>query len=171
MTQPVRATVAPHDSRIAALVPNSDFHDAWCIESPHLKRSALGHFSYALRRTPRWVDACMNLRNRAVALVGLKNLGVLSEVDPHKPIADYQIGERIGIFTLFENHFDEAILGDQDKHLDVFIGIQRRETAENTVLITITTVVKVHNWLGHLYMLPVKPMHRIIAPRVLRAVG
>lgn len=77
----------------------------------------------------------------------------------------------MGIFTLFENTFDEVILGDQDKHLDVFVGIQRRELPNHQVMLSVTTVVHVHNWLGRLYMLPVKPMHRIIAPAVLSRVG
>ncbi|WP_211206857.1 DUF2867 domain-containing protein [Thiolinea disciformis] len=84
------------------------------------------------------------------------------------PIEHYQAEARIGIFTLFENSFDEVLLGDRDKHLDVMLSVHRRvlNTGQH-VCITVTTVVHIHNWLGKLYMIPVKPMHRIIVPRVL----
>ena len=42
---------------------------------------------------------------------------------------------------------------------------------QDQVAITITTVVHVNNLLGHLYMLPVAPMHRRIAPAVLAGLG
>ena len=37
--------------------------------------------------------------------------------------------------------------------------------------VTLTTVVHVKNLLGHLYMLPVTPAHRIIAPAVLAGIA
>lgn len=86
--------------------------------------------------------------------------------------ASYKTGDRVGIFTVFENHFDEALIGDKDKHLDVVLSIHRHEVPEKKlVAITITTVVHVKNRLGSLYMLPVKPMHRLIAPAVLASIG
>jgi hypothetical protein len=167
-----RETVAPQNSRIASLVAGSDFHDAWSIESDSADLAALAYFIAAVQRTPKWIDACMALRNRFVALLGLKNLGHLSSLHKEKPASAYHPGERVGIFTLFENNFDEALLGDRDKHLDVVLSVHRT-TLEggNRVIVTVTTVVRTHNALGRLYMLPVKPMHRIIAPAVLRTIG
>ena len=81
-------------------------------------------------------------------------------------------GDRVGIFTLVANTFDEVLLSDKDKHLDVTLSIHRAVDANTgAVVVTVTTVVHVHNLLGRLYMLPVVPMHRIIAPSVLRAVA
>ena len=171
MNRQPRETLAPANSKIIELLPNAYFHDAWCIESDNLQRSALEHFIATAERTPRWVDACMSLRNRVVAWFGLKNLGELSQLKA-KPADEYQAGDRVGIFTLFENSFDEVLLGDRDKHLDVVLSVHRSLIDSGTrVLITITTVVHTHNWLGKLYMLPVKPMHRIIAPTVLSKVS
>ncbi|MFZ1386955.1 MAG: DUF2867 domain-containing protein [Thiolinea sp.] len=167
MNRKPRATLAPTNSKIIELLPNAYFHDAWCIESDHLQRSALEHFIAAAEQTPRWVDACMSLRNRVVAWFGLKNLGELSQLKA-KAIEEYQAGDRVGIFTLFENSFDEVLLGDRDKHLDVTLSVHRSLiNLGKQVLITVTTVVHTHNWLGKWYMVPVKPMHHIIAPTVL----
>jgi hypothetical protein len=165
-----RETVAPKDSLIAALLEGANFHDAWCVESDSAELSALEHFIKAVKTTPRWVEACMTLRNRVVSLFGLKDLGKLAALS--RPAVAYQPGDRVGIFTLFENTFDEVLLGDKDKHLDVVLSVHRHPVPEaNRVLVTVTTVVHVKNSLGRLYMLPVAPMHRIIVPAVVRAMG
>lgn len=150
----------------------SDFHDAWVIPASDANLTALGQFLKAADRTPRWVSACMALRNRVVSLFGLKNLGGLEQLPRGKAEADYKPGDRVGIFTLFENTPGEVLLGDRDKHLDVTLSVHLTpQPATGTPLVTLTTVVRVHNLLGRAYMLPVTPMHRLIAPAVLRAVA
>lgn len=164
-------TTPPAGSRIAARIAGADFHDAWAIDAADPSLSALGQFIQSILATPRWVDACMALRNRAVQLVGLKNLGELSRVDPAKPDTDYRPGDRVGIFTLFENTPDEVLLGDRDKHLDVVLSVHCERHPARPVRVTVTTVVHTRNRLGRLYMLPVRPMHKLIAPAVLRHIG
>lgn len=172
MTPAPQESTFPPASLIARLVPGSDFHDAWVIRAGDPSLSALGQFLKAARRTPRWVSACMALRNRAVSLFGLKHLGGLENLSPGKAESDYRPGDRVGIFTLFDNTPDEVLLGDRDKHLDVTLSVHLSpEPASGAQLITLTTVVQVHNLLGRVYMLPVTPMHRLIAPAVLRAVA
>lgn len=163
-----RETAAPAGSRIATRLAGASFHDAWSVDSPELQRPALAHFLAAAARTPRWVEACMALRNRVVRLAGLKDLGGLSALDTQRPAASWRPGERVGIFTLIDNGADEALLGDSDRHLDVVLSVHRQPRPDGrSVTVTLTTVVHVHNWLGRCYMLPVRPMHRLIAPAVL----
>lgn len=165
-------TCVPKSSAIAAYLPGAYFHDSWAIAAEDPSLSALGQFLRALLATPPWVNQLMSIRNNAVSALGLKNLGTLSQLDQAKPASAYQAGERVGIFTLIANSADEALLGDKDKHLDVVLSVHKAaEEKSGRVLVTVTTVVHVHNWLGRLYMLPVAPMHRIIAPTVLKAVG
>lgn len=165
-------TCAPQSSAISAYLPGAYFHDAWSITPADPGLSALEQFLKALAATPPWVDRLMSLRNHAVAALGLKNLGALSRLDPAKPASAYQSGDRVGIFTLIANSADEVLLGDRDQHLDVILSAHRAATPDGgQVLLTVTTVVHVHNWLGRLYMLPVTPLHRLIAPSVLKSVG
>jgi hypothetical protein len=132
----------------------------------------MGQYLKAFSSTPGWVHTCMSIRNRIVAMVGLKDLGAMDEINKSKPEGDYQPDDRIGIFTLISNSYDEVLLCDKDKHLDVTLSVHRA-VDDNTgaILVTVTTIVHVHNLLGRLYMFPVAPMHRIIAPSVLRAVA
>jgi len=165
----------PAGSRILAALPGADFADAWAVAAAEPGLSALGQFLKAARATPAWVEACMRLRNRVVRWFGLKDLGGLSDLDPQRPLQDYRPGDRVGIFTLLENHPDEVLLGDRDRHLEVVLSVHttggEAATQSGPAVVTITTVVHVHNLLGRLYMLPVAPMHRRIAPAVLRALG
>jgi len=172
MSPAPQETTAPSNSLVAKLVPGAYFHDAWAVPAGDPGLTALGQFLKAAGQTPRWVSACMSLRNRVVSLFGLKNLGGLENLPRHKAESDYRPGDRVGIFTLFENTPGEVLLGDKDKHLDVTLSVHLTpQAADGTSLITLTTVVRVHNLLGRAYMLPVTPMHRLIAPTVLRAVG
>lgn len=165
-------TAVPPDSRIQSFLAGASFYDSWSITSHEVDRSALDHFIAAARRTPRWVDACMAARNRVVRFFGLKDLGGLSGLDGGRRAVDYTPGERVGIFTVFENGFDEALIGDHDKHLNVVLSVHRHALpGGREVVVTITTVVHVKNALGRLYMLAVKPMHRVIAPAVLATIG
>lgn len=165
---PVESAVPP-GSRIAQRLAGASFHDSWSIVSDATGLSALEHFILAARKTPRWIEICMRARNLVGGLVGLKNLGTLSALKLGKPAASYGPGDRVGIFTVFENTFDEALIGDDDKHLKVVLSIHRKSDISS--LDTVTTVVHVKNALGRLYMLPVKPMHRLIAPAVLSSLG
>ena len=168
MTDRPVETTPPAKSLIQGYLPNASFQDAWAMESPPTERSALELFIAAARKTPKWVEACMKARNRAVSFFGLKNLGSLAELSSTKPASAYQPGERVGIFTLLKNTHEEVLLGDDDKHLNVVLSVHRKALVDKpAVLITVTTVVHVKNTLGRIYMLPVKPMHRIIAPAVL----
>ncbi|HEX8612538.1 MAG TPA: DUF2867 domain-containing protein [Telluria sp.] len=163
------ATTVPASSALAASLPGAYFYDAWAIAPFDADATALELFLKVSAGTPGWVNTLMTLRNRVVSMLGLKNLGTLSGLDQAKPASAYQIGDRVGIFTLFANTPDEVLLGDRDKHLDVILSVHKAFDARSgKVLATVSTVVHVHNWLGRLYMLPVTPLHRVIAPAVLR---
>lgn len=162
----------PTQSQIASLVPGCYFHDSWSVSAGDPRLSAMGQFLKAFSSTPAWVNAFMAIRNRVAAMVGLKNLGAFDQISKSKPECAYKPDDRVGIFTLISNMFDEVLLGDKDKHLEVTLSVHRAVNANtNVVVVTVTTVVHVHNLLGRLYMLPVLPMHRIIAPSVLRAIA
>lgn len=163
-------TTPPSNSRIEQLILGAYFHDVWTVRAGDASLSALGQFLKAIEATPSWVNRCMVLRNRVVEKLGLKNLGGQGTFDSTKPAIAYRPGDRVGIFTLFEQTFDEALLGDKDKHLDVTLLVHRHASVTDEVQVTLTTVVHVHNLLGRLYMVPVRLMHKLIAPAVLRAV-
>lgn len=168
----IKACGVPVGSLIARRLPGAHFHDAWSVEPADSGLCALEYFLKAAHATPTWVNQLMSVRNRVVAQLGLKDLGHLGGFNPDKPLGEYQAGDRIGIFTLLENQADEVVLGDSDRHLDVALSVHRvRDPISGCVLLTVSTVVHIHNVLGRLYMLPVAPVHKLIVPSVMRALG
>lgn len=165
-------SIAPSTSKIAAILPGAYFHDAWAIRAEVPNLDALGQFLRVARKTPRWVEQLMSMRNLVVSMFGLKNLGGISQIDAEKSESDYRPGDRVGIFTIISRTSEEVLLGDKDKHLDVVVSVHKRvEGNGDAAVVTVTTVVHVKNWLGRLYMLPVTPAHRVIVRSMVRAVG
>ena len=171
----IRATRSdiPPGSAINARLSGAYFYDCYVISVPDTTRIALNYFLTALANIPPWVNSLMALRNKMVRFVGLKDLGGLGELSPSKLASAYVPGDRVGIFTLISNLSNEALLGDRDKHLDVVLSVYKHPSDQGSVQsISVTTVVHTHNLLGRIYMLPVTPLHRFIAPAVLtRIIG
>ena len=162
-----REVPLPTSGAIAPYLPGAFFADAWSIEVVHPERTALQHFEHALRVTPGWVRSAMQVRNAVVARLGLKRLDTWDpQGSPAVP------GAPLGAFEVVHVDDDEVIAGDTDKHLRVVLSLQRHAARPGQpARVTLTTVVHLHNLLGRLYMLPVAPAHRWIAPRVLRGVN
>ena len=170
--RPATPCQPPTDSAIQSLLPGAHFFDAWQVEASEPGLSALGQFLKAAEATPKWVDGLMQARNQLVRLAGLKHLGGLSGVRMSKTASDYRPGERVGIFTLFANEENEALLGDKDKHLEVTLSVHKSAPRDGEpVIVTVTTVVHLKNLVGRIYMIPVAPIHKLIVPTVMKAIA
>ncbi len=154
----------PAQCQLSRTLASADFADAYVALNPAPERAAMAIWLDTVRRTPAWVERAMDLRNAVVRRLGLKDLGNLAGFDPLKAGQEYRVGDRVGIFSVRHVSADEIVLGDSDKHLDVNLSLLKVDGGARVV---ISTVVHVHNTLGHVYMLFVKPMHRLIAPTVL----
>jgi len=155
----------PPFSALQGSLPTAYFYDCYTVELPPDQRSPLELYLSVVARTPRWIDFLMQVRNKIVARLGLKDMGALSGIDRSKPAHAYRIGDQAGIFKLFEVHENEVILGETDTHLDVKISVAKKSTLGG-IAVSVSTVVHVHNTMGRVYMFFVKPAHRIIAPAV-----
>lgn len=158
-----RASEVPSISALRGSLRTAYFFDCYCIELPPDSRTPLELYLKVVSSTPRWVNLLMNVRNKIVARIGLKDMGALSSVSPSKAPADYRVGDQAGIFQLIESNDREVILGETDKHLDVRISVVKQQHEDRTT-VSVSTVVHVHNMLGRIYMAFVTPAHRIIAP-------
>ncbi|CAO3363230.1 DUF2867 domain-containing protein [Azospirillum palustre] len=159
----------PADCALYRQLPAADFHDSYRFPVPDPGLSALELLIQVLAASPPWIERMMWLRNKAVRLLGLKDLGALGAVDPAKPAGSYRPGDRIGIFTLVENREDEVVVCDRDRHLDVWLSVRKLPPDGDRQQAAVTTVVRTKNRLGKAYMLVVKPMHRMIVPASLRS--
>lgn len=169
---PVISSTPPVQAEICNYLAAAYFYDAWQVRAAHPELSLPQQFHRAFSQTPTWVQFCMNLRNRLVSRLGLKNLGGFAQHLPAN-LAQAQAqqqfypGQRIGIFCFLHQTENEFLVEDNDKHLRVVLSLHR-DSQDN---LTLSTVVHVHNVWGKLYMLPVTPMHKLIAPASLKILG
>lgn len=167
----VRATAVPPGTAIHATLPGAHFFDAYEVVDQHPARSALQSWLDVAARTPAWTRALMFVRNKAVRVVGLKDLGQLHDGPPIASgrslcdAASYRVGDRVGIFRIRHLSDTEVVMGQDDKHLDVQVSICKQPpSAPGTPpTVVLSTVVHIHNLLGHAYMAVITPFHRAIA--------
>jgi len=162
----VIAARTPGESALRSWLANADFHDAW---STPLRNGALTPteiFLRASRTAPVWIGRLMALRNWVVRQIGLKDVGSMSDATG-KAAQAYQIGDRLGIFTVMGRTENELLLGIDDSHLDVRVSVTKtgQRGAEECV---VSTVVRVHNWIGRVYMAPVGRIHPLVVKATLR---
>ncbi len=165
----ITACALPDGSRIIQTVPNSHFADCYRMADAWPELEAFDTFLALTARTSGWMNALMFLRNQAVRLVGLKHLGAMKSGHAAKPASAYQIGDRVGIFTLRHVKPNEVILGDDDKHLRVQVSVFKH-VVDGQPVVSLSSVVHIHNTLGHIYMSVVGPVHKLIVPLMLAQV-
>ena len=112
------------------------------------------------RKTPKWIDSLLLLRNMIMSLFNLKT------VQPDDYNEKFVEGGYIRFFRIFSVSDSMVILGLDDKHLDFRVVIRNdRSTSYN---IKVTTLVKYNKKIGQLYMTVIKPFHKIIVKSMVR---
>jgi hypothetical protein len=157
----------PTASAIHVYASNAYFSDCFSSVIPYENQSALDLFLLVARQTPTWIDFLMSTRNKVVSKLGLKDLGKLADIELRTASSEYDVGDRVGIFTLYKNTHYEVILEDRDKHLDVKVSVFI-EPDGDTAKVSISTVVHVKNTFGKVYMFFVAPVHKIIVPATMK---
>lgn len=107
-----------------------------------------------LDHPPAWINGLMALRNRIVALLGLRTVRLAA-------------GSSAGGFPVLSSTADRTILGFDDSHLDFRIVVDLKHDLQGQI-VTVTTIVRRKNLFGRLYLLAVGPFHRRIVPATMR---
>lgn len=146
---------------------NYDYSDSYSgniqIDSSSITSKKIGEAFFL--SAPDWIGSLLNIRNRIVSIFGLK-----TGKNFHKNNNDIQFekGEQLGMFRVYDTNEDELILGEDDQHLNFRVSLLIENNTESKPNITISTIVIFNNWLGRLYFLPVKPFHKLIVKSMLK---
>ena len=160
----------PTGSLIAQTLPESDFADCYQFDDLWPELNALQTYLKLMARTPGWMNTLMAMRNQVVRLFGLKHLGSLTAIAHTKPASAYQVGDRVGIFSVRHLQDNEVIVWDNDKHLHVQLSVLKH-SVDGKPMVSLSTVVHIHNLLGRCYMAIVGPVHGVIVPHMLAQVA
>jgi hypothetical protein len=162
----VTETDLPAESALRSWVEDADFYDAYECGLNDASLTPTEIFLRAARATPIWAEMLMSIRNRIVKLLGLKDVGNLGAVT-EMSVTSYEIGDRLGIFNILAKTDSELILGIDDRHLDVRVSVLKFIRA-GLERYAVSTVVKTHNRLGRIYMMPVGRIHPIIVKTLMK---
>ncbi|MFN8382039.1 MAG: DUF2867 domain-containing protein [Anaerolineales bacterium] len=116
--------------------------------------------------SPAWVDRLLVLRNQLVAFVGLKVPGAGTKEEVLQNFK-CEIGESVALFKVISKTENEVIFGENDKHLDFSVSLFLDRQSN---MLIVSTLVKIHNLLGRLYMAVVKPFHMVIASTITKRI-
>jgi hypothetical protein len=147
--------VLPHP-----VLPLTDWADRYAILTSSNGETALELARRLFGRSPGWVRHLLGLRNRIVALFGLKSADL--------GIAD---GDNIGAFPVVSLCDEQVVLGFDDSHLNFRIVLDVAPEGPQQRKVTITTLVERHNLFGRLYILAVTPFHKLIVRTMLTRIG
>ena len=151
------------EATTAPLLVGAGFADAYCliVEAPALDATAAAERVFS--RTPRWISALLALRNRLVALIGLKGT---EEVAAGRNASSGKM-RRIGFFPIVSQTADRIVMGFDDWHLDFRVVVDVTTLGGDRRQVTATTLVRTHNWVGRAYLFFIMPFHRIVVRTML----
>ena len=159
----VRAVPIPEGGLAGSKFQGVDYADAYAIVLP--PRVSVRTFADAVfASSPRWASKLMALRNAIVRPLGLIATRFTLE---HAAFAANGSGERIGIFPVLAATQEEILLGLDDRHLDFRVSVRILDGGGEHLGV-VTTLVRFHGMLGRAYFVPVRPVHRLIVPAMLR---
>ncbi len=141
-----------------------DFVDSYAVPLANPELTPL-QLAERLTVMPGWVNGLLWLRNGLVSSLGLKTAAHLPQPSGPEPA----VGDYVSFFRLEELSSNEAILGEDDRHLDFRVSVLK--TAGPQPLAAISTWVHPHNLGGRLYLLGVLPFHKLIIRRMLANVA
>jgi hypothetical protein len=144
----------------ARWLKGADFADAFRVIIAGAAIDAREAATRMIDHAPRWVEALTTLRNLMVAPFGLKSSGA----------GDAGPDGMIGIFPVVSQTPERLVVGFNDHHLD-FRAVIDVVAIVGGQQVTITTLVRTHNWLGRTYLALILPFHRLIARNMLRRVA
>ncbi len=119
--------------------------------------------------SPKWIEKLFALRNVIVKVLGLK----VSEQNDRKhqrKLFKVEKGNGLGLFKVFDKSDNEALLGEDDKHLDFRVLFHLINKGDNHYVFTLTTPVRFHNAFGRLYFTIIKPFHQFIVPTMMNSI-
>jgi len=155
------------DELIGQLVQDLHYEDAYAITVPmEFTIEPATMMKLFFDSIPNWTKALLVIRESVVGWIGLKTA---KGVDLASELENFsgKKGEAIGLFRVIDRNSEELMVGEADKHLDFWLSFIGREL-EGEFEMKLATAVVFNGWLGRLYFLPVKPLHRLIVPAVLK---
>lgn len=147
------------------LIEGAFFADSYCVPLSRSDTSAVDIFFAIFGHHPAWLKAILLVRHRAGAWFGLNAASTSQVLNPTKQ-ETYRVGQAIGPWPIYFLGESEVVAGRDNKHLDFRLSVLKHNTGQTTFA-TVSTVCRVHNGFGRLYLRVIAPLHKWGVQRLL----
>lgn len=165
----MKTYLAPIDpkSLIGKEYPTVDYQDAFGIKIPIEYAVAPEELvKIFFQSFPKWAYILLGIRETFAGWIGLKTAKGIDLTKQMEAFAG-QPGQSIGLFHVKDRSEVEILTGETDKHLDFSLSFIGNKMESDFEIILATTVI-FNGWLGKAYFTPVKPVHRLLVPAMLK---
>ena len=160
----------PRNDKIFVSFGKVDYEDRFCLIHETKKIINIDFLIAKLIKTiPKWFDLLLNLRNVIARIFGLKT-GKIGEIYKNSEKLFVKQDQMIGDIFIFFKDKNHLIVELKDKHLDFRFSIFIWQK-EGITKVSLSTIVKINNIFGLIYIFLIKPFHRLIIPNFLRGLS
>lgn len=168
----IRSVSIPPESLTGTSLAPIHYQDAYACTLHSARPLTVEDTVYAFfDSAPAWVERLMALRNWLMHRLGLKT-GPLADRATQRRQFRVAPGQGLGPFQVKAVGPEEVLLGEDDRHLDFRVGFRLQPLPRpGAYELTLATTVQFHNAFGRLYFLPVRPVHSLLVPSLLRGIA
>ena len=157
----------PRDDKIFISFGKVNYEDRFCLIHETKKIINIDFIVVKLIEIiPKWFDLLLNLRNVFARFFGLKT-GKIGNIYKNSEKLIFKQDQMIGDIFIFCKDKNHLIAELKDKHLDFRFSIFIWQK-EGITKISLSTIVKINNIFGSIYIFLIKPFHRLIIPNFLK---
>mgnify|MGYP001266556502 FL=1 len=160
----------PRDDKIFISFGKVNYEDRFCLIHETKKIINIDFIIVKLVKTiPKWFDLLLNLRNVIASIFGLKT-GKIGNIYKNSEKLIFKQDQMIGDIFIFFKDKNHLIAELKDKHLDFRFSIFIRQK-EGITKVSLSTIVKINNFFGWMYIFLIKPFHRLIIQNFLKSLS
>ena len=160
----------PRNDKIFISFGKVNYEDRFCLIHETKKIINIDFIIVKLIKIiPKWFDLLLNLRNVIAKIFGLKT-GKIGNIYKNSEKLIFKQDQMIGDIFIFFKDKNHLIAELKDKHLDFRFSIFIWQK-EGITKVSLSTIVKINNIFGWIYIFLIKPFHRLIIPNFLKGLS
>ena len=157
----------PRNDKIFISFGKVNYEDRFCLIHETKKIINIDFIIVKLIKIiPKWLVILLNLRNVIARIFGLKT-GKIGNIYKNSEKLIFKQDQMIGDIFIFFKDKNLLIAELKDKHLDFRFSIFIWQKGGITK-VSLSTIVKINNIFGLIYIFLIKPFHRLIIPNFLK---
>ena len=160
----------PRNDKIFISFGKVNYEDRFCLIHETKKIINIDFIIVKLIKIiPKWFDLLLNLRNVIAKIFGLKT-GKIGNIYKNSEKLIFKQDQMIGDIFIFFKDKNLLIAELKDKHLDFRFSIFIWQK-EGITKVSLSTIVKINNIFGWIYIFLIKPFHKLIIPNILKGLS